>query len=74
MLALTDAGLAGAVAGGLARRDEARYGPAAALLREKARRTLKRKKAKQEREKARQKAARRPWAAPPKGPGGPKAP
>ena len=74
VLALTDAGLAGAVAGGLARRDEARYGPAAALLREKARRTLKRKKAKQERKKARQKAARRPWAAPPKGPGGPKAP
>ena len=74
LLALTDAGLAGAVAGGLARRDEARYGEAAALLREKARRTLKRQKDKRAREKARKKAGRRPWAAPPKGPGGPKAP
>lgn len=71
ILALTDAGLAGAVAGGLARMDEAQYGEAAQHLRERARRTLQRQKKKRTQAKARAAAQCKPWASPPKeGPSG----
>lgn len=66
VLAVTDMGLAGAVAGALARMDAGAYGEVAETLRERARRTLKRQKKKQTRAKARSAAQRKPWAAPPK--------
>lgn len=66
VLAVTDIGLAGAVAGALARMDAEAYGEAAQTLRERARRSLQRQKEKRARAKARAAAQRKPWAPPPK--------
>ncbi len=66
LLAVTDMGLAGAVAGGLARMDEETYGEVAQTLRERASRALVRQKKKRTRAKARAAAQRKPWAPPPK--------
>lgn len=66
VLAVTDMGLSGAIAGGLARMDAEAYGTVAETLRERARRTLTRQKKKRTRAKARAAAQRKPWAPPPK--------
>ena len=66
MLALTDTGLAAALAEKLAQADPEAYGSAAEELSGRAARALRRKKERQAREKEQARAARRPWAAPPK--------
>lgn len=66
VLAVTDMGLAGAVAGALARMDAETYGAVAETLRERSRRSLQRQKKKRTRAKARAAAQRKPWAPPPK--------
>lgn len=68
MLALTDAGLAAAVAGKLALRDPERYGPAAQQLQEKAKRVLQRQKERRQHEKNLRQGKHKPWAPPPKSP------
>ena len=65
MLALTDAGLAGALVEKLAARDPVRYGSAAAELSEQARRALQRQRERRAHEKKLQRAGRKPWAPPP---------
>lgn len=65
MLALTDAGMAAAVADKLALRDPERYGPAAQQLREKAERTLQRQKERRQHEKNLRQGKHKPWAPPP---------
>lgn len=65
MLALTDAGMAAAVADKLALRDPERYGPAAQQLREKADRTLQRQKERRQHEKNLRQGKHKPWAPPP---------
>lgn len=66
MLALTDSGLASAVAEKLALRDPERYGPAAEQLREKANRALQRQKERRQHEKNLRQGKHKPWAPPPK--------
>lgn len=69
MLAVTDFGLAAAVADKLALRDPERYGPAAQQLREKADRALQRQKERRQHEKnLRQGKQKKPWVSPPKQP------
>ena len=65
LLALTDAGFAAAVGEKLAARDPERYGPAAALLREKAGKVLQRQKEQRQHEKNLRAGKKRPWAPPP---------
>ncbi len=65
MLALTDAGLAGAFAQKLADRDPARYGAAAAQTGERAAKALARQKEQRRHEKKLERAGRRPWSPPP---------
>ena len=65
MLALTDAGLASALAKKLAAGDPLSFGPAAEALAVEARRTLQRQKEKRAHEKKLQRGRRKPWAAPP---------
>ena len=69
LLALTDAGFAAAVGEKLAARDPEKYGPAAALLREKADRVLQRQKEKRQHEKNLREGKKRPWAPSPVPPG-----
>ena len=66
MLALTDAGLAAALAEKLARTDPETYGGAAETLTEKAARVLQRQKEQRAHEKKLERAGRKPWAPPPK--------
>ena len=76
MLALTDAGLAAALAEKLSQADPEAYGPAAAELSEQAARVLQRQREKRAHEKKLERAGRKPWAmAAPAGkrPGGPAA-
>ena len=74
MLALTDAGLAAALAEKLARTDPETYGGAAEALTEKAARALQRQKEQRAHEKKLERMGRKPWAAPPKAGGRKKAP
>ena len=67
MLALTDVGLASALAGKLAAADPQRYGQAAQTLEEKASRALQRQREQRAHEKNLQKK-KKPWAAPPPAP------
>lgn len=73
MLALTDPGMAAAVADKLALREPERYGPAAQQLREKANRSLQRQRERRQHEKNLRLGKHKPWAAPPAPPpsGGP---
>ena len=64
MLAVTDYGLAAALARGLAARDRERYGGVAADLEEKAQRALQRQREQRRHEKKLERAAAKPWAAP----------
>ncbi len=64
MLALTDAGFAGAVGDKLVALDPVRYGPAGERLREKADRTLARQREKRRHEKKQQRGKGKPWAVP----------
>ena len=64
MLAVTDYGLAAALARGLAARDRERFGGVAADLEEKAQRALQRQKEQRRHEKKLERAAAKPWAAP----------
>lgn len=66
MLALTDAGFAGAIGDKLVLIDPEKYGPAGAQLRAKADRTYARQKEKRQHEKNLQKGKGKPWAVPPK--------
>lgn len=66
MVALTDAGFAGAIGDKLAEIDPKRYGPASEKLREKADRTLARQREKRKHEKKLQRGKGKPWAVPPK--------
>ena len=66
LLAFTDAGLAAAFAAKLAAADPERYGAAAGQLAEKAQKILRRQREKRQQERELQKAANRPWAAPPR--------
>lgn len=66
LLAVTDMGLAAGVADRLARRDPEHFGTLAEGLKQRAERALRRKKQTAARKKARAKAGRKPWAAPPK--------
>lgn len=66
MLALTDAGFAGAIGDKLVLIDAEKYGPAGAQLRAKADRTYARQKEKRQHEKNLQKGKGKPWAVPPK--------
>ena len=74
MLALTDPGLAAAVADKLALREPERFGPAAQQLREKADRSLQRQRERRQHEKNLRQGKRKPWAAPPAPPSGQPAP
>ena len=65
MLALTDVGLASALAGKLAGADPEQYGAAAAELAVRAEKTLQRQKEQRRHEKKLQKGGRKPWAARP---------
>ena len=65
MLALTDVGLASALAGKLAGADPEQYGAAAAELAVRAEKTLQRQKEQRRHEKKLQKGEKKPWAAPP---------
>lgn len=65
MVALTDAGFAGAIGDKLAEIDLSRYGAASEKLREKADRTLARQKEKRKHEKKLQRGKGKPWAVPP---------
>ena len=62
MLAVTDFGLAAAIAGKLAAADPDQYGEAAAALDGKAARALQRQREKRAHEKKLQRAGRKPWA------------
>ena len=64
MLAITDHGLAASLARKLAEGDPERYGEAATVLEEKARRALERQKEQRRHEKKLERAAAKPWAAP----------
>ena len=66
MLALTDVGLASALAGKLAGADPEQYGAAAAELAVRAEKTLQRQKEQRRHEKNLQTGKKKPWAAPPK--------
>ena len=66
MLALTDAGLAGAVAEKLERLDPEKYAPAAARLKERASKALQRQREQRRHEKNLQAGKKKPWAAPPR--------
>ena len=68
MLALTDVGLAAAVAEKLAAEDGEQYGPAAGELREKAGKALQRQKEQRAHEKKLQRQGKKPWAPPPRQP------
>ncbi len=68
VLALTDPGLAAAVAEKLAQREPGRYGPAARQLREKADQALQRQREKRQHEKNLRQGKHKPWAAPPSPP------
>lgn len=74
MLALTDPGLAAAVADKLALRDPERFGPAAQQLREKADRSLQRQRERRQHEKNLRQGKRKPWATPPTASGKPPSP
>lgn len=65
MIALTDAGFAGAIGDKLVALDAEKYGPAGAQLRAKADRTLARQKEKRQHEKNLQRGKGKPWAVPP---------
>lgn len=65
MVALTDAGFAGAIGDKLVEIDATRYGPAGERLREKADRTLARQREKRRHEKKLQRGKGKPWAVPP---------
>lgn len=65
MVALTDAGFAGAIGDHLIALDEKKYGAAGAQLRTKADRTLARQKEKRQHEKNLQRGKGKPWAVPP---------
>lgn len=65
MLALTDAGFAGAIGDKLGEIDPVRYGAASERLREKADRTLARQREKRRHEKKLQRGKGKPWAVPP---------
>ena len=65
MLALTDAGFAGAVAKQLAKVDPEQYGAAAEQLDAKARKVLQRQKEQRQHEKNLRLGKRKPWAPPP---------
>lgn len=64
MVAVTDFGLAAAVAGKLELMDPERYGPAALQVRTKADRALQRQKEKRQHEKNLREGRHKPWAAP----------
>lgn len=64
MVALTDAGFAGAIGDKLAEIDKSRYGAASKKLREKADRTLARQREKRQHEKNLQRGKGKPWAVP----------
>lgn len=64
MLALTDAGFAGAIGDKLVALDPQRYGPAGEKLRAKADRTLARQREKRQHEKNLQRGKGKPWAVP----------
>ena len=70
MLALTDSGLAAAVAQKLAAQAPERYAPAAQQLQEKADRTLQRQKERRQHEKNVRQGKNKPWAPPPDASGG----
>ncbi len=65
MLAITDFGLASAVAGRLAALDQEKYGAVAAALEKRAAKALQRQKERQAHEKNLRQGKRKPWAAPP---------
>ncbi len=65
MIALTDAGFAGAVGDKLATLDENKYGAASKQLRAKADKTLARQREKRQHEKNLQRGKGKPWAVPP---------
>ena len=65
MLAVTDAGLASALAEQLAQREPERYGPVAEELARKAERVLQRQRERRAHEKNLQRGGKKPWAAPP---------
>ena len=67
MLAVTDFGLAAAIAGKLAAADPERYSEAAAALDGKAAKALQRQREKRAHEKKLERAGRKPWAPPPAG-------
>lgn len=67
MLALTDVGLASALAGKLAGADPEQYGAAAAELAVRAEKTLQRQKEQRRHEKNLQTGKKKPWAAPAEG-------
>lgn len=66
MVALTDAGMAAAVARHLAAQDAGKYGEAAELLDQKAAKMLQRQREKRQHEKNVQRGKQKPWAAPAK--------
>lgn len=74
MLALTDAGLAAAVAKRLADEDPGRYGEAALALDQKAAKMLQRQRERRQHEKNIQQGKKKPWASPPKAARPPKRP
>lgn len=65
LMALTDVGLAAAVADKLAREDPERYGEAQKRLGHKAEKTLRRRRERQRQEKAEKSRRKKPWAPPP---------
>jgi len=65
MAAVTDAGLAAALAGKLAAADPVTYGPAARKLEEKAEKALQRQKQQRQHDKNAQRGKKKPWAPPP---------
>lgn len=68
ILAVTDAGMAAALVHRLEEGSPGRYTAQLEALDQKAQRTLRRRRAKREGERARELAARKPWAAPPGAP------
>lgn len=64
VLAMTDVGLASALAEKLAWEDAERYGPVAQTLKQRAQKALERQKEQRALEKKRQAARRKPWASP----------
>ncbi len=65
MLAVTDAGFAGALGDNLVKQDPEKYGPAGTQLRQKADKTLARQREKRQHEKNLKRGKGKPWAPPP---------